>query len=239
MIILPLEPLEWQYDLDESQPETRSVKEGLLGPKTKIRLLGAWNVRTMYETSKTAEVLGEMKRRDLDILGIRECRWTGSGPALDRLVMNDRWVVLSSGHENSYTWCCHGTLKEKAGSLLEWEPVLRMEHTFIQQLCGFQQNLKTKVQIYKSNVKSTLLYGSECWRVVKANVKKDGAFNNGCLICRIFWPNKISHHELYSRIRSRNITKEIKQRRLRWLGHVPRLEQNHIPKMYLRWTPSG
>lgn len=75
--------LEWQYDPDESQPETRSVKEGLFGPKTKIRLLGAWNVRTMYETSKTAEVLGEMKRRNLDILGIRECRWTGSGPSCD------------------------------------------------------------------------------------------------------------------------------------------------------------
>ena len=30
-----------------------------------------------------------------------------------------------------------------------------------------QYNLKTKLRLYNSNVKSILLYGSECWRVVK------------------------------------------------------------------------
>ena len=45
---------------DESlQQEVRSVKDSLLGPKAKIRI-GAWNVRTMYETSKSAQVISEM-----------------------------------------------------------------------------------------------------------------------------------------------------------------------------------
>lgn len=42
--------------LDESRKKIRSVKEGLLGPKTAI-CIGAWNIRTMYETTKTAQVL--------------------------------------------------------------------------------------------------------------------------------------------------------------------------------------
>ncbi len=32
---------------------------------------------------------------------------------------------------------------------------------------------------------------------------------------------------------------EVKHRRLRWLGHVPRMEQKRFPKKGLRWNPSG
>jgi len=52
------------------------MKESLLGPKDKL-CIGAWNVRTMYETSKTAQVTNEMQNYNLDILGISECRCLG------------------------------------------------------------------------------------------------------------------------------------------------------------------
>ena len=32
---------------------------------------------------------------------------------------------------------------------------------------------------------------------------------------------------------------EVKHRRLRWLGHVFRMEQKRIPKKGLRWNPPG
>ena len=38
-----------------------------------------WNVRTMYEQGKMAQVIAEMNRNKLDILGIKESRWTRSG----------------------------------------------------------------------------------------------------------------------------------------------------------------
>ena len=38
--------------------------------------------------------------------------------------------------------------------------------------------LKTKMKIYNSNVKSVLLYGSECWCVVKTVIDKVAAFHN-------------------------------------------------------------
>ena len=39
--------------------EARGMKESFLGPKDKL-CVRAWNVRTMYETSKTAQVTNEM-----------------------------------------------------------------------------------------------------------------------------------------------------------------------------------
>ncbi|CAB4034300.1 endonuclease-reverse transcriptase, partial [Paramuricea clavata] len=40
--------------------------------------IGTWNVRTMYETGKTAQVATEMRKYNLTILGISESGWTKS-----------------------------------------------------------------------------------------------------------------------------------------------------------------
>ena len=78
-------------------------------------------------------------------------------------------------------------------------------------------------------------------RVVKGDMKKIDAFHNGCLrkICRIFWPNKISNADLYKKTKCQSVVLEIKRRRIRWLGHVLRMDQDRIPKVALRWTPPG
>ena len=73
---------------DESPlQEVRSSNQGFLGPQTTIRL-GAWNVRTMFETSKTAQVINEMQNYNLDFPCVSECKWTGSG----RKVTCDIWI---------------------------------------------------------------------------------------------------------------------------------------------------
>jgi hypothetical protein len=53
------------------------MKESLLGPKDKL-CVGAWIVRTMYETSKTAQVTNEMQNYNLDILGISNILGSGN-----------------------------------------------------------------------------------------------------------------------------------------------------------------
>ncbi|KAK2174582.1 hypothetical protein NP493_793g01000 [Ridgeia piscesae] len=77
--------------------EGRCATDILLGPKTKISI-GTWNVRTMNVASKLAQVILEMKRYRLDILGVSECRWTGSG----RQVSYDGSTILYSGHEDTH-----------------------------------------------------------------------------------------------------------------------------------------
>ncbi|XP_068712893.1 craniofacial development protein 2-like [Montipora foliosa] len=99
--------------------EVRAARCSLRGPKAQIRI-GAWNVRTMYETSKSAQVLREMNKYNLDILGVSECRWTGSG----RQRSVDGSVILFSGHENTHI---NGVAliiaKKSVNTLLEWEPI--------------------------------------------------------------------------------------------------------------------
>ena len=62
----------------QSYDKVRVQNESLANPKV-TRRIGTWNVRSMYATGKTAQVLREMRRYHLDILGISECRSTGSG----------------------------------------------------------------------------------------------------------------------------------------------------------------
>ena len=50
----------------------------LLSSRTVSRI-ATWNVRTMYETGRTAQVAREFQRYRLDILGLTEVRWTNSG----------------------------------------------------------------------------------------------------------------------------------------------------------------
>ena len=56
---------------------------------------GTWNVRTIYDTGKTAQVAAEMRNYRLSILGISESRWNGSGQR--RLITGE--LLLFSGHE--------------------------------------------------------------------------------------------------------------------------------------------
>ena len=75
----------------------------------------------MYETSKTAQVIREMERYGLDILGISECRWTGSG----RRVTNDGSVILYSGHKDAHIrGVTLKVSKEKANTLLTRDPII-------------------------------------------------------------------------------------------------------------------
>ena len=63
----------------------------LLFPKT-LTKIGCWNVRTLYETGRAAQVAMEMDKYQIDILELSEVRWTTSGK-----------VTLASGHTLIYS----------------------------------------------------------------------------------------------------------------------------------------
>ena len=60
-----------------------------------------------------------------------------------------------------------------------------------------QYTTGTKLRLYQSCVTSTLLYGSECWRMTDTDLGKLCSFHTTCLrkILRIFWPQKIRNEE--------------------------------------------
>ena len=79
----------------ESQKETTGMKLDVMSAKTKTRI-GFWNVRTMYETGKLAQVTTEMRRYNLHVLGVSESRWIGTG----RLKTVSGETVLYSGRDD-------------------------------------------------------------------------------------------------------------------------------------------
>ena len=62
----------------ESRKETTDRKMEMLGTKTKTRI-GFWNVCSMYETGKLAQVTSDMQRYLLHMLRVSENRWTEAG----------------------------------------------------------------------------------------------------------------------------------------------------------------
>ena len=104
--------------MGQTRKETRGLKDSLANPKV-IRRIGTWNVRTMYSIGKTAQVVNEMNRYNLGILGISECRWTGSGKI--RTSTGDYIVGRHDKHHSSGTAII--MTKEAAKKLEEWTPI--------------------------------------------------------------------------------------------------------------------
>ena len=57
--------------------------------------IGSWNVRTLYEVGKTAQVIQEMQKYRLDILGISETHWSQAG---EKRTRTGEFIVYS-GHD--------------------------------------------------------------------------------------------------------------------------------------------
>ena len=95
----------------------------LLSMKATTRI-GTWNVRTMYETSKAAQVANEMRRYNIAVLGICESRWNGAG----RITLATGEQLVYSGHDSGQHAHTEGVAfmmsKLAATALIEWVPVL-------------------------------------------------------------------------------------------------------------------
>ena len=99
---------------------------------------------------------------------------------------------------------------------------------------------KARNSLYHSCVLTTLLYGSECWRLTEKDLSKPSTFHTKSLrrILRIFWPNVISNKDLFERYGTEPMATILMRRRWRWIGHVTRQEAS-IAKSAMHWTPEG
>ena len=99
----------------------------------------------------------------------------------------------------------------------------------------------TKMKLYRSNVRTVLLYGAETWRTNKTIESKLRGFEGRCLrrILNIRWPQTISNKDVQEKTGINDINLEITKRRWRWLGHVLRMDSTRHTKTALYWTPQG
>lgn len=81
---------------------------------------------------------------------------------------------------------------------------------------------RTKLNIFKTNVKAVLLYGSETWLADEAIRHKLQTFINRCLRknLRIFWPLEIRNEALWDLAGEEPVERQILKRKWRWIGHT-------------------
>ena len=96
-------------------------------------------------------------------------------------------------------------------------------------------SIRTKANVYRSCVCSTLLYGSETWTLSSVQEKKLNTFHLRCLrrILGITWQQKITNEEVLRRTGLTTMYFTLSQRRLCWLGHILRMNAERIPKFLL------
>ena len=93
-------------------------------------------------------------------------------------------------------------------------------------------NRKYKVIIYKTLIKPVLMYGAESWVLSKAEELRLGVFERKILrriygpICEgVTWRSRYNE-ELYRLYDETDLVKTIRIARLRWGGHIVRMQDN-------------
>ena len=92
--------------------------------------------------------------------------------------------------------------------------------------------IKTKITVYQTCVLTTLLYGSECWTLYSRQERRLNTFHLRCIrrILGISWQDHIPNKEVLARAGTTSMFALLTKRRLRWLGHVTRMQDGRIPK---------
>jgi len=96
------------------------------------------------------------------------------------------------------------------------------------------------LNIYNALIKSSLLCGSEIWRLTENNKRWVEATEMDALRRS----SRISRKEIIRNITIRQqigleepIMKEIEPKQLTWYGHVQRMAEGRLPKIALKWMP--
>ena len=102
-----------------------------------------------------------------------------------------------------------------------------------------------KIKIYKTILLAVVLYGCETWSLILKEESWLRLFENR-ILRRIFGPKRdesgewrrLHNEELHSLYGSPNIVRAIKSRRLRWAGHVARMEEGRSAFKILTGKPT-
>lgn len=107
-------------DTSERLSEEASATKSRVLPAKMVTCIGYWNVRTLFQSSKMAQVISEMDIYKINILGLSEASWTDSG----RFKTGDKTILFSGHQDNIHRDGVALILDKQAGNALEeWTPV--------------------------------------------------------------------------------------------------------------------
>jgi len=96
-------------------------------------------------------------------------------------------------------------------------------------------SIRVKIQVYTTCVVGVLLYGCEKWTTRRHQERRLNTFQMRCLrsILGLFWKDRVPNTSILQTTGSYDLITIIRHRRLRWAGHVSRMEDNRLPKQVL------
>ena len=102
-------------------------------------------------------------------------------------------------------------------------------------------SLEVKIRLYESLVISTLLYGAQSSPLSVTQMKQLEAAHHNFQrrLLGITWRDKVRNEDIRKKTGSRKLEDMIKERRLRWLGHVWRMDNSRTARQATNWKLRG
>ena len=99
----------------------------------------------------------------------------------------------------------------------------------------------TKLKVYRAVVLTSLLYGCETWTLYRRHLKQLEHFYAHSLqtILNIKWQDRVSNLQVFDMAEATSIEAMILKSRLRWVGHVIRMEDNRPKQLMFGELASG
>ena len=101
-------------------------------------------------------------------------------------------------------------------------------------------SVATKKRVYVAVVFSTLLYGAETWTVKAAHLRRMNTFHFDSVHTILSetrssqWAKRLSNSSLAARFGlGSDVADLLRKHRLRWLGHLARMDLSRLPKQML------
>ncbi|WP_346303773.1 reverse transcriptase family protein [Pantoea sp. Morm] len=104
---------------------------------------------------------------------------------------------------------------------------------------------KTKIRIYKTLIRPVAVYACETWTLNKTTVQMLDRFERK-ILRRILGPVKENerwrlrkNREVYQEYKDLSLSNFVRIQRLKWFGHMSRMEDGRIPKKAYNFSPDG
>ena len=107
-------------DDSQNQQDTDIQTADILTPKDVCRV-GCWIARIFYQTGRQTQVIKEMEKINIEMLGVCETRWTGSGP---RKLATEHTIIYSGRKDDHHSrGVCLITNRRLSRFMIGWKPV--------------------------------------------------------------------------------------------------------------------
>ena len=155
-------------------------------------------------------------------------------------VLKERNLILNETKTEQYTISTsdHGWKKCKLlGSYLDTEIDIKNRKILLYNAANqltdiFKNNrlpISTKQKTFNAYLSTIFLYNSEIWTLTEGQKESIDAFHRRMLrtfVLNIRYPTTVTNEEVYTKTKQTPWSQTIKIRRIRWLGHLFRMNQN-------------